>query len=191
MDSLRFPLTDIPDRGIDLHEHVLLKGIQPPEADELPAGDVVVQGTLMPVGDDYLFRGRIQGTFTHPCDRCLQPANEAFDLEVMWSFLQAGTPVDSAGEESGQENEYIESDVLEAQHACLGETIDLNPLVWEEVALAVPSKYVCDATCRGLCPECGGNLNLGECTCGQNANGVESHPAFEKLRDMFPDLPKT
>jgi uncharacterized protein len=191
MDSLRIPLTDIPDRGFDLHEHVLLKDIQPADADELPAENVVVRGTLMPVSEDYLFRGHITGTFTHPCDRCLQPAAEAFELEVLWTFQEAGVPMESADEADELEAEWLGEGQEAEAHGFQGDQVDLSPLVWEEVALAVPTKYVCSVECQGLCPQCGGNLNLDECKCGHDVEGAESHPAFEKLRDMFPDLPKT
>ena len=32
--------------------------------------------------------------------------------------------------------------------------------------LSLPSRYLCRADCRGLCPECGRDLNEGTCTCG-------------------------
>jgi len=41
--------------------------------------------------------------------------------------------------------------------------IDLRPAVREELALAVPAYVVCREDCRGLCPQCGNDLNAGPC----------------------------
>ncbi len=46
-----------------------------------------------------------------------------------------------------------------------GDEIDLSPLIREQLILALPSRALCDENCRGLCPHCGQNLNLGECGC--------------------------
>ena len=46
-----------------------------------------------------------------------------------------------------------------------GKTIDLEPLVREQVLLALPMHAVCREDCKGLCGTCGKNLNEGECGC--------------------------
>ncbi|MDD5669630.1 MAG: DUF177 domain-containing protein [Candidatus Omnitrophica bacterium] len=43
--------------------------------------------------------------------------------------------------------------------------IDLDPAVREELILDYPIKPLCDEGCKGLCLECGENLNLGLCKC--------------------------
>jgi uncharacterized protein len=43
--------------------------------------------------------------------------------------------------------------------------IDLSELLREQFYLALPMKPLCRDDCRGLCPECGINLNAGTCTC--------------------------
>ena len=41
----------------------------------------------------------------------------------------------------------------------------LDPLVTEDILLAMPSKILCSDDCKGLCPICGKNLNSGQCSC--------------------------
>jgi uncharacterized protein len=41
--------------------------------------------------------------------------------------------------------------------------LDLRPLVREHFLLGIPSQPLCREECRGLCPECGGNLNESTC----------------------------
>ena len=45
------------------------------------------------------------------------------------------------------------------------DTIDLGHLMREQMYLALPMKPLCRDDCRGLCPTCGANLNLGTCGC--------------------------
>ncbi len=42
--------------------------------------------------------------------------------------------------------------------------LDLEPLVREEMLLAIPINPICRLDCKGLCPICGGNLNETLCT---------------------------
>lgn len=43
--------------------------------------------------------------------------------------------------------------------------IDIAEILREQLILALPGKVVCDEACLGICPECGGVVNLGECSC--------------------------
>lgn len=44
--------------------------------------------------------------------------------------------------------------------------IDITDNLREEIILGFPLKPLCLANCRGLCPDCGQNLNKGRCKCG-------------------------
>ena len=43
--------------------------------------------------------------------------------------------------------------------------IDFDEIVLDQVILQVPFKPLCRDQCRGLCPNCGMNLNTGSCSC--------------------------
>jgi uncharacterized protein len=43
--------------------------------------------------------------------------------------------------------------------------LDLTEALREQLMLRVPQYVVCDEACRGLCPQCGANLNETECGC--------------------------
>jgi len=61
-----------------------------------------------------------------------------------------------------------------------GEEVDLGPLIREQVLLALPTRPLCRDDCRGLCPQCGINLNHAECGCR-----VETFdPRLEALRSL-------
>ena len=44
-------------------------------------------------------------------------------------------------------------------------TLDLAPVICDQILLALPIGSVCRPDCRGLCPNCGQNLNEGRCDC--------------------------
>jgi uncharacterized protein len=43
--------------------------------------------------------------------------------------------------------------------------LDLTEVVRQAIFLAIPMSPVCRADCAGLCPQCGQNLNEGQCHC--------------------------
>ena len=48
---------------------------------------------------------------------------------------------------------------------CPGCALDLNELAVSDLLVELPTKVLCRSDCRGLCPKCGRNLNLGDCGC--------------------------
>ena len=59
-----------------------------------------------------------------------------------------------------------------------GEVVVLDDLIRQEVILAVPFSPQCKADCRGLCPQCGTDLNLGACGCAPPPD-----PRWKALRE--------
>lgn len=44
--------------------------------------------------------------------------------------------------------------------------IDLSPDIRDQIILDYPINPLCSPNCKGLCPNCGKNLNEGGCSCG-------------------------
>jgi uncharacterized protein len=59
-------------------------------------------------------------------------------------------------------------------------SVNLLDLLREEFWLAWKPMVVCSETCKGLCQQCGGNLNRHECRCSQHDS---SHP-FAALKNI-------
>jgi len=55
------------------------------------------------------------------------------------------------------------------------EIVDLDDEIRQEIVLDYPMKIVCKAECKGLCPNCGQNLNTGECDC-EHSGPIENRP---------------
>jgi uncharacterized protein len=109
-------------------------------------------------GTSYRVTGTVRATLQLECGRCL----EDFPLPIDASFELRYVPQseDAAAE---AEREITEDDLTTAFYA--EGMLDLTDLVREQFQLALPMKPLCAQSCRGLCSECGANLNRTECNC--------------------------
>jgi len=102
--------------------------------------------------------GKLTSTVQIDCARCLSPApvsvDESFDLFYIPSVDPAALK---------EERELGEEDLMVGFYQ--GDQIDLDDVVREQIELALPMARLCSDDCRGLCPECGANLNEGQCGC--------------------------
>ena len=64
----------------------------------------------------------------------------------------------------------------------LGDTIDLSEEVRQSVILEIPNWPLCSENCKGLCPQCGENLNVTNCDCHISQ---ESSSPFAALADLL------
>ena len=49
------------------------------------------------------------------------------------------------------------------------------------ILLTLPIKRLCKEDCKGLCQQCGNNLNLSTCQCDND----DIDPRLAKLKDLF------
>jgi DUF177 domain-containing protein len=103
--------------------------------------------------------GRVQTTLELECGRCLEP----FTMPVDSPFELRYVPAEPTQAGEAAEREIREDDLTTAFYR--GETIDLGELMREQFELALPMKPLCTDVCKGLCPECGTNLNKSTCGC--------------------------
>jgi uncharacterized protein len=62
-----------------------------------------------------------------------------------------------------------------------GRQLDLRDEVRSAILLSSPMQPLCGPNCKGLCPECGANLNDSKCSC--DARPVDPRwKGLEKLR---------
>jgi uncharacterized protein len=93
-----------------------------------------------------LLQARLHANAPSECVRCLTvfPKKLVVDFTELYAFTKnSTTELGLMVPESGK--------------------IDLEPLVREEMLLAVPISALCRPDCKGLCPVCGENLNESAC----------------------------
>lgn len=73
------------------------------------------------------------------------------------------------------------SDFLRAYPAPKGiDSVDITEDLREEILLHVPGFSVCSVDCKGMCPQCGVDLNKGSCEC-KTENGPTPWSALDNL----------
>jgi uncharacterized protein len=95
--------------------------------------------------------GRLSGTATLECRRCLSPVR----CEIQ-SSLEAWFRTGGLAEPEEDSVWPLDPDAAE---------IDLRQPIREELWLAVPEFALCRPDCTGLCPRCGARLDSEECDC--------------------------
>jgi DUF177 domain-containing protein len=126
------------------------------------AGAGVAELDLYADGANVLAAGTFRGHLTVACSRCVEPVKIAIDDKVRVTFMPASEmPDEEAADEEGVEVAEDDLDLFPYD----GERVDLEPLFREELVLAVPFAPLCAETCKGLCPQCGADLNRGTCAC--------------------------
>ncbi len=100
--------------------------------------------------------GESKMTLMIPCDRCLDPVATEVDYSIDKEVDLTQSQED--GVEEQEEQDYID-----------GYNLDVDKLVFGEVLLNLPSKVLCRTDCKGLCIQCGANLNVAECGCDRES----------------------
>ena len=103
------------------------------------AGPVRYELTVERAGPELVVRGTLAAPLRLRCSRCAQFFSTTVQVS---SFLHA--------------YEWAENP----------EFLDVSADVREDVMLEIPGFPLCRASCKGLCAQCGQNLNEGPCVCG-------------------------
>lgn len=144
-------------------------------ADDPGAGEASATVELQIQGDDVFARGTITGWLAVACGRCLNPARVELADDIAVTYLpRERVPDDS----SDDEVELTEDDVDVYPYD--DDEIDLEPLLREQLILAVPYVPLCAEDCKGLCSRCGADLNKTPCDCDTHV----VDPRLASLKDI-------
>ena len=126
-------------------ENIRLEGTEPPEFILLAESDsfTVSSGVsyalyISKVSGGALVSGEVRTEISGECGRCLAPVSRKVTTGKFQFFVE--TPAGM-------------------------EVCDISEEVRTEITLALPMNLLCREDCRGLCPECGADLNVKKCSC--------------------------
>jgi uncharacterized protein len=105
----------------------------------------------------FRFAGTCRTELELSCSRCLEPFRLPVDASFDLRFLPA-SEMATAEEREVQEDDFEISYYRDDQ-------IDVHQLLREQFYLTLPMKPLCGEACKGLCPQCGIDLNTATCTC--------------------------
>jgi uncharacterized protein len=158
-------LLEHPGSSREVHLAEGFDGLETTLAEIPPDRPVRVDVLLESVVEGILVSGPLSGRIDYHCARCLKPFSGDFRSEVTELFA-------------------LEPAVEQDQYPVREGAIDLEPMVRDAVLLAIPFSPLCRSDCLGLCERCGGDRNLGECTCPPAVD-----PRWEPLGRLGLDRP--
>ena len=144
--------------------------VQPPEYSFTKSPEV--QLNLMLEGSTVVVQGRIAGEYTTPCSRCAEEARKQLEVPISL-VLKPHSERNVEGADA--EEEDLNFGIYD------GEEIDFSDIAEEFLVLALPFTVHCSEECKGLCPQCGKNLNVGSCDCKPEPKG---DPRLSVLREL-------
>lgn len=106
--------------------------------------------------------GNFSGEASFRCSRCLKEFRKDVFDDIEFDI--------SVDEDENKDDTYLK-----------GEDLNLSVILEEALAFSLPMKILCSEECKGLCFNCGQNLNIDECNCDEDI----IDPRFEKLKDFF------
>ncbi|MGN1411314.1 MAG: YceD family protein [Oscillospiraceae bacterium] len=83
------------------------------------------------------------------CDRCLTPFKREFSYDFKHTIVKSVS-------NNQDDDDYILAD---------GDFVDITEIAISDLLLQLPTKILCKDDCKGLCQNCGANLNDGDCGC--------------------------
>ncbi|MDQ7033222.1 MAG: DUF177 domain-containing protein [Desulfonauticus sp.] len=123
---------------------------------------------IIPQKKGFYVTGKLGGKAIFECDRCLEDAE--IGIDYAFDFFEQINP---------EEQELLGEPLLRY----VDDHFELNifQIMWEQFLLSLPVKKLCQESCKGLCPKCGHNQNLGECNCSRES-GDPRLSIFKQLK---------
>ncbi len=113
--------------------------------------------------------GTARTNVQYRCVRCLTEFTRS--LDIVFQELISRIPLTA---------EQEEAEVFYAPD----EVIDLDPLIVQAIVLAIDVQPICHNECRGLCSECGTDLNVATCACHEQ----QVDPRLQALSQFYDSL---
>ena len=132
------------------------------------AGPVVFSGSYMLADETVIVRGTVCADIASNCARCAGPALTHVEAELEEAFVR----------DTGDERtEALDGDT----YMYSGHVLELDDAVRTALLLELPSRILCKEDCRGLCDQCGADLNTNECSCQKDLTHRNPFSALASL----------
>jgi uncharacterized protein len=124
---------------------------------------VEFEGELVNVGGMSKLSGRLQTAYRTDCYRCLKEVDGLVDVMIQENFVESENSTDHEA------------------YTYEGNYVFIDKVLQDSILLNLPMKQVCEEACKGLCPKCGSNRNMEDCSCIEDT----TDPRMEALKDFF------
>ncbi|MFC1724277.1 DUF177 domain-containing protein [candidate division KSB1 bacterium] len=122
-------------------------------AEEEFSGKIKLDGTIYKKPEEFYINLNISAILNLSCDRCLKTFKSDFRANI---YLVYTKDENLLGKNQNDDVKLISDSTNE---------IDITEDIKEYIELEKPLKAVCRDDCKGLCTQCGTDLNLRSCDC--------------------------
>ncbi|EHI98457.1 protein of unknown function DUF177 [Clostridium sp. DL-VIII] len=126
-------------------------------------GPCEVIGVISSDSDILILNAKIKTNLEMTCSRCLDTFIYPIDIDIEERFT------------TNRDSEDDEAIVV------MDDVLDITDIVENSIISTLPIKRVCKNDCKGLCQECGCNLNHASCSCQKENVDIR----FEVLKGLF------
>jgi len=176
-EDMFLDVKDLAVRKLPIRKSYALGSIDYQTAEIKQVEPLEVNATAELLDGQIRIAGNIETKVELVCARCLEPVVEEVSrtFDLFYSPLPKGVkPEEARLKEDDAEIGFFE-----------GEGLFLADVLREQVLLALPMKVICRGDCRGLCPNCGANLNHEECRCETHATDPRLAPLARLKQDWL------
>lgn len=169
-----FDIEEIPEGGLNFDVLAEKEQFEIDQQDCFLSDAVKVKGVLTRIERDICFSGDLHALLQLTCTRCLKPFPFKVESKIQVHFVPR-TKEPSPGSEVEIKETDIEQEIYEEDR------IDLSGPIRDQILLEVPLMHLCQEDCKGICSECGIDLNSNQCEC-QTEGAID--PRFAVLKNL-------
>lgn len=179
MAMLTASVADIIAEGHRISGEVTGADIDLAESDECLSGPLTVFLDVTKLDGTLAVSGTVEGKVRRECVRCLRPYDDPLSVVIQAGYVRQGSsegraepaPRREGRTSGGTRDRAVDEEGEDEIYVFQGEQLDLAPMIREQVILAAPLQPLCKDDCRGLCPQCGQDLNVQQCRCSSVVQG--------------------
>lgn len=149
---MKLLISDLTDTGLDIEFEAPIE-LDGPELQS----QVKASLKISKVSAELLINGRFSCSVELQCGRCLRK----FVKDISGSIEVVYHPIEELNIEDRHEvrDEDLDLDFYK------DDELDIQELLKEQVILSIPMKPICSGDCKGICSQCGTDLNTAGCIC--------------------------
>jgi len=134
---IKISVRDITSSGLDIDQSIAMEDIGLTSEEVDLRSPLHVKAHLEKFDNFIIADTHIKAEFGYFCARCLEELSSSEERSYKFDF-----ELDPALE-----------------------FVDLGEEIRQEMILANPARVLCSKSCKGICPQCGANLNKEKCKC--------------------------
>ncbi len=182
---MQVKIEEIQDKGLSLNEAIpraVLEEALAGSGNFKLSSSSALKADFKRLAGRVLLDGSFEAKVSAPCNRCVNDVLVNIPVRFSLNFVpqkprdpEGEGDDDGAGPNAGSFRiDEVDSEPFD------GKVIRLDPIIAEQLVLALPVSILCREDCKGLCSVCGEDLNDKECGCQRKVVDIR----LAKLKDI-------